>query len=33
MVERTMDGLPPLNPLRAFDAAGRLQSIRLPPGS
>jgi LysR family glycine cleavage system transcriptional activator len=24
-----MDGLPPLNPLRAFDAAGRLQSIRL----
>jgi LysR family glycine cleavage system transcriptional activator len=29
MVERTMDVLPPLNPLRAFDAAGRLQSIRL----
>jgi LysR family glycine cleavage system transcriptional activator len=24
-----MEGLPPLNPLRAFDAAGRLQSIRL----
>lgn len=24
-----MDDLPPLNPLRAFDAAGRLQSIRL----